>query len=129
MSTNIYEFSGTLLVCGSCMPRMDSSAFEKVKELSDSVYFVCLESMHMNMVAHKLASVLRVGKVDKLIFCSVDKSPHCVQLHYISSELKKIMDLSGVEMLNYVANSGELIKISTETISRSKNLCLLETSE
>jgi len=32
----------------------------------------------MNMVAHKLASILRVGKIKKLIFASVDKSPHCI---------------------------------------------------
>ena len=40
-----------------------------------------LESHHINMVITKIMGMLCEVNVKKLIFASVDKSPHCVQLH------------------------------------------------
>lgn len=119
---NIYEHEGTSIICGSCLPNMDKSAFEKIKAISENIYFICLEEKHMGMVVSKLCSILRVGKINKLIFVTVDKSPHCIQLHYIANELKKIMNLTNVEIKNYISDNGNLIEISPETISLSKNL-------
>jgi len=129
MSHNIYEFQDSLIVCGSCLPNMDNEAFKKLQQISNQIYFACLEKTHMNMVAHKLASILRVGKVRKLIFASVDKSPHCIQLHYMTNELTKIMNLKNIEILNYVSNKGELVEVSSDTISLSKNLIQLTDSK
>jgi hypothetical protein len=126
---NIYEPENTLIVCGSCLENMDKEAFEKIKNISDNIYSVCLEKIHMNMIKSKLSSILRVGKVNKLIFVTVDKSPHCIQLHYISNELKKIMNLSDIEIKNYVSDNGNLIEISPETISLSKTLKELSKSK
>lgn len=122
MSHNIYEFQETLIICGSCLPNMDKGAFDKLAQISNNIFFVCLEEIHMNMIAHKIASILRLGKVTKLIFASVDKSPHCVQLHYIKNELEKIMNLENVSIVNYVSQNGNLVEITKETISLSKNL-------
>lgn len=126
MSHNIYEFKDNLIVCGSCLPNMDQKAFDKLKEISDNIYFVCLETLHMNMVAHKLASIMRLGKVKKLIFVTVDKSPHCVQLHYIRLELEKIMSLTNIKIINYISNNGDLIEISDQIITNSKNFLKLK---
>ena len=76
----------------------------------------------MNMIAHKIASILRLGKVKRLIFASVDRSPHCVQLHYIKNELEKIMNLENVSVASYVSHNGDLVEITKETICLSKNL-------
>ena len=122
MSHNIYEFQDTLTICGSCLPNMDKDAFEKLTRISNNIFFVCLEEIHINMVAHKIASILRLGNVKKLIFASVDKSPHCVQLHFIRNELEKIMNLENVSIANYVSKDGNLVEIAKETISLSKNL-------
>lgn len=122
MSHNIYEFQDTLIICGSCLPDMDKVAFDKLTQISNNIFFVCLEEIHMNMAAHKIASILRLGKVKKLIFASVDKSPHCVQLHYIKNELEKIMNLENVSITSYVSQNGDLVEIAKETISLSKNL-------
>ncbi len=119
---NIYEPNETLIVCGSCLENMDKSAFDRLKDISEDIYFTCLEKIHMNMILSKLCSILRVGKVKKLIFVTVDKSPHCIQLHYISNELKKIINLKDIEIKNYVSDNGNLIEISQEIISLSKNL-------
>lgn len=122
MSHNIYEFQDTLTICGSCLPNMDKEVFKKLALISNNIFFVCLEEIHMNMVAHKIASILRLGRVKKLIFASVDKSPHCVQLHYIRNELEKIMNLENISITSYVSQNGGLIEITKETISLSKNL-------
>lgn len=122
ISHNIHEFQDSLIVCGACLPNMDEQAFAKLKQISNNVFFVCLEETHMNMVAHKIASILRLGKVKSLIFATVDKSPHCVQLHYIRNELEKIMNLEDISITDYISKDGNLIEILPETISLSKEL-------
>lgn len=127
IESNIYEFDENIIIVGSCMKNVYPNAFNKLIENADldDIYSVCLEGIHMNMVAHKIASILRIAKVKKLTFASVDKSPHCVQLHYIRNELEKIMDLSNIEIKNYVVNDDELLEIPSEIISLSKNLSKL----
>lgn len=129
MSSNIYEFQDPLVICGSCLPNMDKEAFNKLQQISNNIFFVCLEESHINMAAHKIASILRVGKIKNLIFASVDNSPHCVQLHYLTNELKKIMNLDNIKIQNYVSNKGELMEISPETISLSKSLIKIKNLE
>jgi hypothetical protein len=119
MTTNICTFKDPLVICGTCLPEMDQIAFNKLP----NPYFVCLETIHMNMVAHKIASIIEQGNVKRIILASVDKSPHCIQLHHIGRELNKMFN---IEIKNYVAKQGELIEISKETIGLSKNLSKLQ---
>ena len=74
------------------------------------------------MAITKIGGMIRTKKVKKIIFASVDKSPHCIQLHYIQDELQKMMDLSNIEIKNYVVVDNELVSISPKIISLSKNL-------
>ena len=60
-----------------------------------------------------------------MIFATVDKSPHCVQLHYVIKELENAIDISSIEIINYVAVDNKLIQIPLEVISLSKNLSKL----
>lgn len=55
-----------------------------------------------------------------------DKSPHCVQLHYVVKELENAIDLSKIKITNYVAVNNELIEIPIEIIGLSKNLAKLK---
>ena len=57
-----------------------------------------------------------------MIFATVDKSPHCVQVHYIRNELEKMMNLKDINITNYVVVDNELIKIDEDIISMSKSL-------
>ena len=86
---------------------------------------MCLEEIHINMAITKIGGMLRTNRIKKIIFASVDKSPHCIQLHYIQDELRKMLNLSNIEIENYVIVDNELKKISTSTISLSKNLSKL----
>lgn len=70
--------------------------------------------------------MLAKGKVKKIIFATVDKSPHCVQLHYVIKELENAIDISNIEIINYVAVNDKLNEIPLEVISLSKNLSKLK---
>lgn len=78
------------------------------------------------MVITKLMGMISRVKLNRIIFATVDKSPHCVQLHYIMKEIEKAIDLSSIKVLNYVAVDNELIEISRDVISLSKNLSKLK---
>ncbi len=126
LKTNIYDVEDTIIIIGSCLPNMDKIAYEKLIKISNNVYDLCLEQTHLNMAITKIGGMLRTGKIKRIIFASVNKSPHCVQLHYIGNELKKMMDLKNIEIINYVANNGDLVNISDNTISLSKDLIKIE---
>ena len=122
LKTNIYDVNETIVVMGTCVPNMQPKGYEKIKKLSENIYELCLEQTHINMAITKIAAMLRTGKIKKIIFATVDKSPHCVQMHYIGQELEKMMNLKNVIIENYVVVEDELIKIRPEAILLSKNL-------
>ena len=78
------------------------------------------------MVVTKMVGMVARKGIKKLIFATVDKSPHCVQLHYIVKELENAMDLSDIEIVNYVAVDNKLVEIPLEVIGLSKNLAKLK---
>lgn len=122
MKTNIYDVSEVVVIVGSCLKNMEPKGFKKIEKITNNIYEVCLEETHVNMVITKVGGMLRTGKIKKIVFATVDRSPHCIQLHYIEDELRKMMNLKGIEIENYVIVSDELIKVSQEVISLSKNL-------
>ncbi|MBR7172456.1 MAG: hypothetical protein IKD36_01545 [Clostridia bacterium] len=122
LKTNIYDVDETIIIVGSCLERMQPKAFEKLEKISQNIYQVCLEETHINMAITKIGGMIRTGKIKNIIFASVDKSPHCVQLHYIASELEKMMDLDFISIKNYVAVDDNLVEIDKNVISLSKNL-------
>ena len=122
MKTNIYDVADTIIIAGSCLKYMQPEGFEKLRKFSNNIYELCLEETHINMAIAKVGGMLRTKKISKIIFASVDKSPHCIQLHYIQDELRKIMNLDKIQIENYVVVNNELKKIEPEIISLSKNL-------
>lgn len=122
MNSNIYDVNETIIIVGSCLKSMQPKGYEKLEKISTNFYELCLEETHINMAITKIGGMLRTNKIKRIIFASVDRSPHCIQLHYIQDELKKMMDLSNIEINNYVVVDNELIKIEKEIISLSKNL-------
>ena len=126
MKSNIYDIDETIIIVGSCLKQMQPIGFEKLLEISNNMYELCLEETHINMAITKVGGMLRTGKIKNLIFASVDKSPHCIQLHYIQDELRKMMNLDNIIIQNYVIVNNELIDIDCEIISLSKNLSKLK---
>lgn len=122
MNTNIYDVEDTIIIVGSCLKNVQPKGYEKLKEISNNIYNLCLEETHVNMAITKIGGILRTGKVHNIIFATVDRSPHCIQMHYIQDELKKMMNLENINITNYIVVDNELIEIKPEVISLSKNL-------
>lgn len=128
MRSNIYDVNETIVIVGSCLKNMQPEGYNKVEKISKNIYELCLEETHVNMAITKVGGMLRTGKIKKLVFATVDKSPHCIQVHYIRNELEKMMDLSNIEIINYVVVDNELVEIDEETISLSKSLSKIKKS-
>ena len=126
LKTNCFDTEETMIIVGSCLESMQPNAFKDLEKISNNIYDVCLEKEHLNMVVTKIIGMLAREKVKKLIFATVDKSPHCVQLHYVIKELENTIDISKIEIKNYVAVENELIEIPIEIIGLSKNLSKLK---
>ena len=122
MKTNIFDTGETIIIVGSCLKSVQPKGYKKLEAISKNIYDLCLEETHVNMAISKVAAMLRTGKVKTIIFATVDRSPHCVQMHYIQSELRNNMNLDNIKIINYVVVDDELIEISPELISLSKNL-------
>ena len=126
LKTNCFDTQETMIIVGSCLKSMQPKAFKELEKISNNIYDVCLEKEHLNMVVTKLIGMVARKNVKKLIFATVDKSPHCVQLHYILKELENSIDISNIEIKNYVAVDNKLIEIPIEIIGLSKNLAKLK---
>ena len=124
LSSNIYEPQGVVAIVGTCLPQMQAEGFGELAQKVDMVYILCLEESHINTAITKIGGMLSTGRITKLIFASVDRSPHCTQLHYIRHELERMMPLS-IPVENYVVVENRPIPISNEAIERSKTLSKL----
>lgn len=122
LKTNCFDIDDEMIIVGSCLKNMQPCAYQELEKISLNIYDVCLEKDHLNMVVTKIIGMLARGKIRRIIFASVDKSPHCVQLHYIVKELENAIDISKIDIKNYVAVDNKLIEIPLDVISLSKNL-------
>ena len=123
MKTNIYDCSEEIVIVGSCLKSMQPKAFKTIESWNKPIYDLCLEQTHLNMAITKVLGMIRTGKVKKLSFISVDRSPHCIQLHYIQDEIRKLG--INIDIDNYVCSGDSLVKIDKEIITLSKNLTKL----
>ena len=87
LKTNCFDVEETMIIVGSCLENMQSEAYKELTKISNNIYEVCLEKEHVNMVVTKVIGMLAREKVKKLIFVTVDKSPHFTQLHSVVKEL------------------------------------------
>ncbi len=121
METNVYAVKGRVMVAGACFPQVYPEAFAKLSAGADQVYTLCLETTHINMAITKLSAVFGTGQLEKLIFASVDRSPHCTQMHYIMHEIERTLK-EHVPVENYVVSEGEIIAVPETAIDLSKSL-------
>jgi len=126
LKTNCFDVQETMIIVGSCLKSMQPESYKELEKISLNIYDVCLEKEHLNMVVTKIIGMIARGKIKNLIFATVDKSPHCVQLHYVIKELENAIDISNINIVNYVATNDKLVLIPLEVISLSKNLSKLK---
>lgn len=124
MESNIYEAKGNILICGSCLPTMEPIGFKKIIKNYDNIFNVCLENIHINMIITKICSMISTKKINSITFASVDKSPHCIQLHYTKKEIERIMGRI-IPIKNIIITENKIYDINEEIILLSKNLVKL----
>ena len=125
LKTNCFDVNKKMIIIGSCLENMFPNIYQKLEQESTNIYEVCLEETHLNMVITKIAGMLARNDIKEIKFVTIDKSPHCVQLHYVVKELENIMDLKKIHIENYVATSEGLIEVPLKVIGLSKNLAKL----
>lgn len=126
LEKNIYDIKGKVLICGSCLPSMQKDGFDKVKDDYDTIVYLCLEKDHINMAITKICGVLSTNNVESLTFTSVNKSPHCTSMHYITNEIKRVMDNDKLPKINnIIIQDNKIYEIDEKTLSLSKDLVKL----
>ena len=58
------------------------------------------------------------------VFATVDRSPHCTQMHYIMHEIERTLK-DHVSVKNFVVIDGKIISVSEKAIDLSKSLSKL----
>ena len=92
LKSNIYEGAEEIIIVGSCLKVMQPQAYEQLERMGLPIFDLCLEQTHVNMAITKVLGLIRAKGIKKIIFASVDRSPHCIQLHYIQDEIRKIVE-------------------------------------
>ena len=124
METNVYAVKGRVLIVGACLPQVWPEAFARLAAQADQVYTLCLESTHINMAVTKLSAVFGTGQLERLSFASVDRSPHCTQMHYIMHEIERTLP-QHVPAESFVVSGGEIVPVPNGAIELSKTLAAL----
>ena len=124
MDTNVYSFHGRVLVAGSCLREVAPRAYAEMAARTDMAFDLCLEETHLNMAVAKLSAILGTGRVTALAFASVDRSPHCTQLHYIRHEIERLLP-DHVPMESYVLSGDALVPVPESAVEASKSLARL----
>ena len=121
ITTNVYSVKGDVVISGACLQQVDPASFNKLTKGADQVYSVCLEESHINMIVTKISAILATGQVTSMKFISVDRSPHCTQLHYIKHEVERTLK-EHCPISDYVVLNGEITEVSDEAVDMSKSL-------
>lgn len=125
LETNIYELKGKVMICGTCLSKMQPVGYTALAEDFDFIMNVCLERDHINMAITKIQAMLSTGKITQLVFASVNKSPHCIQLHYIKNEIKRSKIENLPPIFSFIIDNNELHFINSDVIAISKDLVAL----
>lgn len=76
------------------------------------------------MAVTKLSAIFGTGQLEKLILASVDRSPHCTQLHYIKHEVERTLP-KHVPVEDYVVSESRVVPVPDAAIELSKSLAKL----
>jgi hypothetical protein len=109
-----------LLLYGTCMAEKYPSVLEEYAE-GRVALAVCLERDHMNMVAFKLATMVKSAKLEEIAVLTVDGSPHCVQLHQTVSEVNRLFEDPPTTRY-FVVEHGKIHEIDAKAVKASRFL-------
>jgi hypothetical protein len=120
MKTNVKSknIGQRVLVYGACIKEEYPDILNLFKETFK--LSICLEDEHMDKIAWKISSIVRENNLSELSALTVDGSPHCVQLHYILDDLKRLFP--GLKINHYVIENGTLYEVTPQAVRKSRHL-------
>ena len=124
MTTNCCYCRGNIVIAGACLEQVSPEGFAEATRDADQIFSLCLEDSHINMAVTKLSAILGMHQVTGIKFVSVDRSPHCTQMHYIKHEIERTLP-EHVPITDYVVAGGKVIEVSDKAIDMSKSLAKL----
>ena len=124
MTANVYSVAGKVLIAGACLEEVWPEAYAELASGVDQAYTLCLETTHINMAITKLAAMFGTGQVEHMVFASVDRSPHCTQMHYIRHEIERTLP-GKAPVESFVVSEGEIVPVPEEAVELSKTLAKL----
>jgi len=117
----------TLVIAGNCVLIEHKDLLSPaLKDEKYAILTTCPEAFHINMVETKLAAILKLCRISKLIIITVDGSPHCIQLHYLPYNLRKYHGFHELSASHFVIHSGKIFQIDPEIVALSKKLSKLQ---
>jgi len=125
LETNIYDkrLEGEFLVVGSCVPNLYPEVFKNFEKEWKNIFSFCLEEFHYNQLLSKLFNILALGKTRKVGFLTVDGSPHCIQMHFVSKYLKRGLKVQDISYKHFVIRKdGGVFEVGMEEIDKTKDL-------
>ena len=122
LEKNVYDkvFKPKFLIAGTCIKDLYPDVFEKFKASWKNVCSFCFEESHYNQLFAKLTNIIAIGNTKRIGFLTVDQSPHCVQMHYMSKYLKRALKKKGLFEHYVIAKGGKVYKVSMRDIDNSK---------
>ncbi len=124
LTTNVgdWEIMKTkkLLLYGTCIAEKHPNILGEYSE-GRAALSVCLERDHMNMIAFKLATMVKSAELEEIIVLTVDGSPHCVQLHQTVSEVNRLFDDPPFTR-HFVLEHGKIYEVDAKTVKASRFL-------
>ena len=114
-----------LLVYGTCVRDEYPEVFSEFSA-GRVPLAVCMEAVHFNMVALKLASMFARVKLEEVVVLTVDGSPHCVQLHHVVEEARRVVGGNAPPVKHFVIEEGRVVKVSEKTVKTARYLSKIE---
>lgn len=109
-----------ILLYGSCFPQQWSKYLKKFSK-GRYCFDVCMQEEHMDRVGFKVATLLHYQPVKEITVLSNDGSPHCLQLHLLVEQAKKISK-SNVVVKHFVVEEAKLVEIDSQDVMVSRHL-------
>lgn len=115
-----------ILIYGSCIEIEYPNFYEKYSSGRVPLK-ACLEKDHMNMVGFKVASMIARVDLDEIVVLTVDGSPHCIQLHMMIEEVRKIVENNKkLNVKHVVIEDGRDVVIDSRCIKVARYLTKIQ---
>ncbi len=112
--------NSSILLYGSCVPQQFKKYLQKFTK-GRIPLSACLQEQHMDNLGFKLATLLLYQPLKEITVLSIDGSPHCVQLHALAEQAKRISK-SAVHIRHYVIEEGKLFEVTSDTVKTARHL-------